>query len=111
MIRALTRFVVCWWILGPVSTANASFRIVARTGQMAPVPQESTIQSFSSPPSLNEFGHVAFASNDLAPTGATTSLWTEGSGFLVRVLRSGDATPGIVNGRFRSFHQLVLNDA
>ena len=121
---------VAFWgrLIGAVSATNehgiwaegpGGLKLVAREGNQAPgtavgVRFGGEVFVFSEPV-INNAGRTAFVAA-LTGSGVTSSndlgIWSQGSGSLALVARSGSQAPGTENGvNFRGFRDPVLNDA
>lgn len=81
------------------SEGSGSLALVARTGDAMPGTKTGVFRDFTSLPALNGSGQVAFTASffDFSPSADSTinsGLWSEGSGSLELVARTGDAAPG-----------------
>jgi hypothetical protein len=102
---------------GVWSEGSGSLALVARTGSQAPGAPEGVNFSTDAPldvffPVLNDVGQTAFYG---ATSDGGLGLWSEGSGSLAAVARSGDQAPGAPSGVSFDFNGLVetpvLNNA
>jgi hypothetical protein len=105
---------------GVWSEGSGSLALVARTGSQAPGTPSGV--NFSTDPALELFSPVLNDAGQIAFYGATTDgglgLWSEGSGSLAPVARSGQPAPGTPAGVTFNFSNLyeileptILNDA
>ncbi len=84
------------------SEGSGVLALVARKGSAAPDTAQGVVfTSFGNDPILNDAGQIAFR-GALTGTGVDgtndTGIWSEGSGALALVARSGDAAPGTPAG-------------
>jgi hypothetical protein len=97
------------------STGSGALSLVARSGSQAPGMPAGRNFRFLNPPVLNSAGQVAFtAALELVdePESSTTGLWSEGSGSLALVARSGRPAPGIpLDTEFGTFNGVPLFNA
>jgi hypothetical protein len=105
---------------GVWSEGSGNLAVVARTGSQAPGAPAGV--NFSTEPALELFFPAFNDAGQTAFYGATTDgglgLWSEGSGSLAAVARSGEQAPGTPDGVTFTFNQLyqvldgpVLNNA
>ena len=99
------------------SEGSGSLAMVARSGNQAPgVPAGANFSGFGfAPPAFNDGGQTAFFAA-LAGGGVDATnnqgIWSEGSGSLALVARSGSPAPGTPGGvNFSGFYSPVLNNA
>jgi hypothetical protein len=95
---------------GVWSEGSGSLSLVARTGSQAPgapagvnFATEPSLELFF--PVLNDAGHTAFYG---ALTDGGLGLWSEGSGSLAPVARTGEQAPGTPAGTTFTFNNLYL---
>jgi hypothetical protein len=76
--------------------SGGSLNLVAREGDVAPGTEGETFFQIDQP-SFNNDGHVLFESDLVHPTGGVSGvgIWSDRSGTLSLVSRSGDPAPGI----------------
>jgi hypothetical protein len=93
------------------SEGTGSLALVARKGSPAPGTPYNFINLLSGEgPVLNEAGQTAFTAYLTFPGGV--GIWSEGSGSLALVARSGDQAPGLPSGaNFGSIYLPALNNA
>jgi hypothetical protein len=97
------------------SSGGGSLALVARKGRQAVDLPAGVNYDYFSAPLLNNAGHTAFQSY-LSGAGVDATnfhaVWSEGSGTLALVARSGDQAPGAPSGaKFDGFSDPALNDA
>jgi len=98
---------------GIFSEGSGVLTLVARRGQQAPGAESGALFGDFNEPALNSAGRVAFAG---ALTGVATlsnrGIWTNRSGTLDLVVRSGSPAPGLGDPRtFTGFRMPVINAA
>ncbi len=99
--------------------AAVTFRTVAKTGDATPGTEADNTFSTFSPPSINRLGQTAFVSRlinqELQDTGP--SVWSEGSGSLGLIAKTGDPAPDTSSGTVFggvgnvSFISPIINEA
>ena len=101
---------------GIYSEGTGTLRLVAREGEHAPgTPEGVVFHPISSIPLLNDMGQIAFTSF-LSGAGVNSSndegVWSDRSGMLELIVRTGDVAARIVPAAaYRNFGRIVLNDA
>lgn len=98
---------------GIYSEGSGALTLVARRGQQAPRAESGALFGDFNEPALNAAGQVAFVG---ALSGVTTlsnrGIWTNRSGTLDLVVRSGSPAPGLADARtFTGFRTPVINAA
>src|SRR5690606_15027296 len=96
---------------------SESLTLVALLGNEAPdTPSGVVYSGYFSPPALNTAGHIAFGAGlhgSSVNSSNNSGIWSDRSGSLDLVLRTGSQAPGALEGVvFAShFEPLVLNSA